>query len=116
MAALYVAIEDFDKTSLLSARDGAIQRFEFTSELSWKTVREYLMCEGVTAINTPKSVMIEAFAAGVIDDAGWIQILNDRNATSQIYDENETDKIFKRIRERHILLFQKLSDNFSSVM
>ena len=75
-------------------RDGTIQRFEFTTELAWKTVREYLLNEGMTDINTPKSVMKEAFAAGVIDDEqGWLQILNDRNGTSHIYDESRADAV-----------------------
>lgn len=109
LAALNNAILDFDKTELLSVRDGTIQRFEFTTELAWKTVREYLLNEGMTDINTPKSVMKEAFAAGVIDDEqGWLQILNDRNGTSHIYDESQADAIFDRIRSKHITLFEKL--------
>ena len=43
LARLKEAAEDFKKTQLLSVRDGVIQRFEFTAELAWKTVREYLI-------------------------------------------------------------------------
>ncbi len=116
LTALEVAVSDFDKTALLSVRDGVIQRFEFTVELAWKTVREYLIDEGIAEINTPKSVMKAAFAANLVDDEdGWIGILSDRNATSHIYDEDEADKIFERIRSNHIALFTKLSDTLSDI-
>ena len=116
LAALEEAVSDFDKTALLSVRDGVIQRFEFTADLAWKMVREYLIDEGIAEINTPKSVMKAAFAANLVDDeGGWIQILNDRNATSHIYDEDEANKIFERIRSKHTALFTKLSDSLSDI-
>ena len=116
LATLEEAVSDFDKTALLSVRDGVIQRFEFTAELAWKTVREYLIDEGIAEINTPKSVMKAAFAANLVDDGdGWIGILNDRNATSHIYNEDEADKIFERIRNKHTALFTKLSDTLSDI-
>lgn len=114
LASLKIAVADYDKTNLLSVRDGTIQRFEYTAELSWKTIREYLIEQGVININTPKSVMKEAFYANIIDDdAGWISILNDRNSTSHIYDENEADEIFNRIKNNHIALFDKLSEKLT---
>ena len=116
LATLEEAVSDFDKTALLSVRDGVIQRFEFTAELAWKTVREYLIDEGIAEINTPKSVMKAAFSTNLIDDEnGWIGILSDCNATSHIYDEDEADKIFERIRSNHIALFTKLSNTLSDI-
>ena len=56
LTALEEAVSDFDKTVLLSVRDGVIWQFEFTAELAWKTVREYLIDEGIAEVNTPKSV------------------------------------------------------------
>lgn len=114
LVSLKIAVADYDKTNMLSVRDGTIQRFEYTAELSWKTIREYLIEQGVININTPKSVMKEAFYANIIDDdAGWISILNDRNSTSHIYDENEADEIFNRIKNNHIALFDKLSEKLT---
>lgn len=104
------AISDFEKTGMLSVRDGVIQRFEFTTELAWKTTREYLIEEGIVNINTPKAVMREAYAADIINnEQGWLQILNDRNSTSHIYDENEADEIYERISKEHIIRFEELA-------
>lgn len=105
------AVMDFEKTGMLSVRDGVIQRFEFTTELAWKTTREYLIEEGVVNINTPKAVMREAYTADIInDEQGWLQILNDRNSTSHIYNENEANEIYDRISKDHIIKFEELAN------
>ena len=59
------AIVDYDQMGLDSIRDGVIQRFEFCVELAWKTLREYLLDQGYTEINSPKSVMKQAFPTAV---------------------------------------------------
>lgn len=106
---LQEAVDDFDSLKRLSIRDGAIQRFEFTVELAWKTLREYLLEQGCTGINTPKAVMSEAFAADIIDnEKGWLGMINDRNLTSHIYDENEADEIFNRIKNEYLDMFREL--------
>ena len=91
-------------------RDGVIQRFEFTTELAWKATREYLMDQGFVDINSPKSVMKEAFSYGLItDDKIWVQILNDRNLTSHIYKEEIADEICERIIKTYFQEFKALS-------
>ncbi|MGN1116297.1 MAG: HI0074 family nucleotidyltransferase substrate-binding subunit [Candidatus Ornithomonoglobus sp.] len=114
LARLHESIEDSGKYDNLTFRDGVIQRFEFTAELAWKTIREYLLSENVSDINTPKAVMREAFSADVInDEQGWIQILNDRNTTSHIYDEEDAAEIYERIISVHITLFDELLKKLS---
>jgi len=111
VARLHDSLNDPSKFSDLTFRDGVIQRFEFTAELAWKTAREYLLLEEFTDINSPKSVMREAYSIGLITDAdGWLQILHDRNITSHVYDEEDADEIFDRIVNRHIILFDALLD------
>lgn len=70
-------------------RDGLIQRFEFTVELAWKSIKEYLEDQGVVlSIASPRGILKEAFAAGVLDDGDlWNNILTARNLTSHVYDE-----------------------------
>ena len=67
-------------------RDGLIQRFEFTVELAWKSIKEYLEDQGsTTPIATPRAVLKEAFAAGIIQDADeWNKIITARNITSHV--------------------------------
>ena len=50
-------------------REGLIRRFRYTFESAWKTLRDRLEHDGVQlATVTPRNVMREAFAAGMIDD------------------------------------------------
>ncbi|WP_367142724.1 HI0074 family nucleotidyltransferase substrate-binding subunit [Desulfosporosinus sp.] len=64
-------------------RDGVIQRFEFTFELAWKTLKAVFEDEGLIGLNSPKTVLREAFAMGLIqDDELWLTMLSDRNSTS----------------------------------
>lgn len=115
LARLHESIADSKRfANNLTFLDGVIQRFELTSELAWKTIREYLLSEKVADINSPKSVMREAYHMNVItDEDGWIQILDDRNVTSHIYDEQEATDIYERIAAHHMQLFDKLLDKLS---
>ena len=80
-------------------RDGLIQRFEFTVELAWKSIREYLEDQGmVISIASPRGVLKEAFAAGVIDNGDlWNDIISARNLTSHVYDEATAADIARQI-------------------
>lgn len=90
-------------------RDGVIQRFEFTCELAWKTVREYLIDQGYEELNSPKAVMRQALSDGLISDGeGWLALLTDRNRTSHIYDEATAEEIFGRVREVYMALMETL--------
>lgn len=103
------AISDYEQVKLDSVRDGAIQRFEFCTELAWKTVREYLIEQGYADINSPKAVMKTAFSDGLLDsEQGWLDILESRNITSHVYDEKTAEEIFESIKNTYINLFKDL--------
>ena len=103
------AVFENEKNQNTVLRDGAIQRFEFTAELSWKTTREYLLTLQINDINNPKAVMAEAYNNNLIDnEEKWLQILKDRNSTSHIYDEETADEIYSRIKNSHIDAFDSL--------
>lgn len=103
------ALKEYEIYRISSSRDGVIQRFEFCTELAWKSTREYLIEQGYVDINSPKSVMKLAFADGLInDDRSWIELLNARNLTSHIYDENTANGIFEDIRSKYLPLLKEL--------
>lgn len=77
--------------------DGTIQRFEFTVELYWKTLKRLLKEEGVDT-KTPRETLKQAYAVGWIkNEQAWLQMLKDRNETSHIYDEDKAKDIYKNI-------------------
>lgn len=68
-------------------RGGLIQVFEFTFELSWKTLKDYLESQGVIALS-PREIFKEAFSLGLLQDVEvWLDALEKRNILSHTYDE-----------------------------
>ena len=111
---LQETIKEYEETKSDSVRDGGIQRFEFCMELAWKTTREYLLDQGFVDINSPKAVMREAYAYGILnDEAVWINALTDRNLTSHLYDEKVADDIFSRIQNDYVSILKELSLYFA---
>lgn len=103
------ALEEYDKYGISSSRDGVIQRFEFCTELAWKSTREYLLSEGYVDINSPKTVMKQAYADNLIEDEqAWLELLYSRNLTSHIYDDNTASDIFNNIKNKYLHLFKEL--------
>ncbi len=93
-------------------RDGLIQRFEFTVELAWKSIKDYLEDQGATiSIATPRAILKEAFAAGIIQNAdAWNQILTARNVTSHVYDEKTADEVALQICSEFIPFLKDLRE------
>lgn len=84
--------------------DGTIQRFEFTFELAWKLAKFVLNYNGIDA-DSPRLVIKEAFRTKLIKEGqAWIDMLEDRNKTSHIYDAKEAFKIYTKIKENHYKL------------
>lgn len=80
------------------AIDGTIQRFEFTIELFWKTMKRLLARDGVVTA-TPREALRRAYQAGWIDDeAAWLAMMQDRNRTSHAYREALARAIYDDIR------------------
>ena len=110
LARLEEALAAYDETPTTVVRDGVIQRFEFCTELAWKAAREYLLDQGHVEINSPKSTLRQAYADGMVtDQAGWLKLLDDRNLTSNIYNDATASEIFQRIQTTHRALLQELS-------
>lgn len=93
------------------SRDGLIQRFEFTFELAWKTLKVLFENEGLTGLNYPKTVLREAFSAGLIkDEELWLAMLKDRNSTAHIYSEELAIEICNNIQQIYIQELHSLAE------
>jgi len=96
--------------------DGAIQRFEFVFELSWKLMREYLKYTGLE-INNPRGVIKYAYQNGVIEDGDkWLKMLSDRNMTLHLYNQKMAWKIYQNIKFEYVELFKKLLLKFEEII
>lgn len=97
MKRLEEALDEDPSNSLIV--DGTIQRFEFTIELYWKTLKRLLLIEGIET-KTPRETLKEAYQAGWLNrEEDWLQMLRDRNATSHTYDEAAAREIVEHIHQ-----------------
>jgi len=85
-------------------KEGTAQRFEYTVELAWKTMKDYLEHSGVLLSPvTPKNTVKAAFAARLIPDGQlWIDILEKRNLLSHTYDQSLLGESLHEIQNRFL--------------
>ena len=91
-------------------KEGVIQRFEYTWELAWKTIKDYLEKEGVVLEKiTPKAVIVAAIEARVITDKeAWMRALDDRNRMNHVYSRIVFARIIIHIEQSYFSLFDRL--------
>ena len=95
-------------------KEGVIQRFEYSFELAWKTVKDYMEASGlVFALNTPRQILKDAFSAKLIGDGqAWIDMLDHRNLLSHTYDSKIFDDAVEAIHVRYLAVIGDLHGFF----
>jgi nucleotidyltransferase substrate binding protein (TIGR01987 family) len=90
-------------------RAGLIHVYEHTLELSWKTLKDYLVAQGFNECNTPKQVIRTSFTNGIIKDGDlWIEAIDDRNMVAHEYDEHKADILCSEIIDKYTSLIGEL--------
>jgi nucleotidyltransferase substrate binding protein (TIGR01987 family) len=91
-------------------QEGTAQRLEYTLELAWKCMKDYLEDSGVTiSPATPRQVIKEAFVAKIITDGQtWIDMLNHRNLLSHTYDFAVFEKAIRATADHYLPTLQSL--------
>ena len=99
-------------------QEGVIQRFEYTFELAWNTLKDRLEHDGIVLSPvTPRAVIRRAFQAKLISEGErWIDMLGDRNRMSHTYDSDTFDAIIKAIDEAYLDRLDELHGRLSREM
>lgn len=96
-------------------KEGIIQRFEYTTELAWKTLQDLISHRGYLDIKGPKPVIQQAFEMGlIVDGPGWVKLLNARNRTSHSYEEVIAEEILADILSKYVDLLSNLEKTLSA--
>jgi nucleotidyltransferase substrate binding protein (TIGR01987 family) len=86
---------------------GLIQAFEFTHELAWNTLKDFLESRGVRNLYGSKDTTRAAFRTGLIENGeAWMDMINSRNLTSHTYDETTAAKIVSAIIHTYFAEFE----------
>ena len=97
-------------------KQGLIKGFEFTFELAWNVIKDYLKEQGITGIIGSKNAIRHAFNNGIIDDGEeWMDMLKDRNLASHTYDEKTSEDICNAIKKNYYNLMNKLAEKMSTM-
>ena len=93
---------------------GLVQGFEFTFELSWKLLKDYLESKGFKDFHGSKDTFRLAFQEGLISDGEiWMEMIDSRNRSSQTYEESITKKIISLVLSKYFLKFKQLSEKMN---
>ena len=93
-------------------KEGVVQRFEYTLELAWKTIKDYLEASGLVLTSvTPRQVVKDAFAARIVADGQtWIDMLDHRNLLSHTYDPVNFEQAVDAIHARYLAALGQVHD------
>ncbi|WP_439554771.1 nucleotidyltransferase substrate binding protein [Dyadobacter sp.] len=96
---------NIDKDEFLDdiIKEGLIQRFEYTHELAWNVMKDYLLHVDDIKVLGSKDATRAAFAADLIRDGElWMEMIKSRNQTSHTYNEGTADAIFRKILDDYL--------------
>ncbi len=114
---LHLAVE-LSKTRQLTdlERQGLIQSFEFTHELAWKVLKDYLEYQGVFGIIGSKDASQEAFQKGLITKGDvWMTMIKSRNLTSHTYNKSVSTEIEEKILNEYYECFLQFQKKFEQL-
>ena len=90
-------------------KQGLIQAFEFTYELAWKTLQNFVVERDYTGErNKPNLIILDASNKGIINEKNWKLMTQSRNQTSHAYDEEKANEIAENIIGEFYGLFIQL--------
>jgi nucleotidyltransferase substrate binding protein (TIGR01987 family) len=82
-------------------KQGVIQGFEYTHELAWNVLKDYLEFHGHTGLIGSRDATREAFKRGLIENGDvWMEMIMSRNKTSHGYDKETAEQIYTDICTR----------------
>ena len=95
-------------------RQGLIQAFEFTHELAWNTLKDFLNSRGASEkLYGSKDATRAAFAAGLIEDGEtWMKMIGHRNESSHTYNDEVAGKIMEAIMTFYVPAFETFHRRF----
>lgn len=96
---------------------GVIQSFEFTHELAWKLLKDYLEEHGVFGLLGSKDTTRQSFQKGLIEDGEvWMEMIRARNLTSHTYNSKTAEGVARDTLQRFYPAFLELKNTFDRIL
>ena len=97
-------------------KQGLIKAFEYTYELAWNTLKDFLEFQGQTEIYGSRDATRRAFQLGIIENGeSWMDMLKSRNATSHTYNIEVAEEICQAVTNDYFSLFIQLKEKLDKL-
>jgi len=98
-------------------KQGLVQSYEFTQELSWKVLKDFLESRGVQEIFGSRDAVREAFKTGLIENGNlWMDMIKSRNISSHTYDESTIEEIIELINKSYFDEFKNFENRMNKLI
>ncbi|MEK6737429.1 MAG: nucleotidyltransferase substrate binding protein [Planctomycetota bacterium] len=88
---------------------GLIQAFEYTHELAWNTLKDFLEDRGVKNVYGSRDATREAFKIGLIENGEtWMEMIDSRNQTTHTYNQETVAEIVSAVTHSYFAEFEEL--------
>jgi nucleotidyltransferase substrate binding protein (TIGR01987 family) len=98
-------------------KQGLIQRFEYTHELAWKLLKDYIEYQGASteiSISGSRDATRQAFNRGLVENGEiWMDMIVSRNLTSHTYEQALADEIVEKIARDYYPVMHALITEFT---
>lgn len=95
---------------------GLVQAFEFTYELGWNLLKDYLTHQGITDLVGSRDTVRAAVSQSILSEqegTTWMAMLTDRNRTSHLHDEESIRAIETTITTTYHPVLQSLREKMA---
>lgn len=109
-------MKEFFEQPRLNRREeqGLIKAFEYTYELAWNTLKDFLEYQGIGEIVGSRDAFRKAFSEGVVTDGHvWMRMIESRNKTTHTYNEQTAQEIVEAVRVDYFPVFCALEKTLS---
>jgi len=97
-------------------KQGVIKGFEFTFELAWNLMKDYLEEQGITGIIGSKNAVRQAYNQGLIDNGQtWMEMIESRNLSSHSYDDELAKHLQLKITGEYFLKFKEFDEKMTGI-
>ena len=108
--------EEFGLIQIDLIKQGLIQSFEFTHDLAWNVIKDYVHYQGNQSVRGSRDATREGFSMGLIEDGDvWMEMIRSRNQTSHTYDEETADEIFNKIINDYLDAFVSFKEKMEEI-
>jgi len=96
---------------------GIVKAFEYTYELAWTTMKDFLEYRGQTDIYGSRDAIRKAYQLGLIENGAiWMDMLQSRNKTSHTYNEETAQAICTAVTEEYFPAFNQFFNKMDSIL